>query len=151
MDAAVDSSMLISLTWSGSLWLVDACPFRLHIPAPVYEEVVTAGIARGYADAASIEAAIKDLPTVDARSAPTNDAAVLEAGQRIGTLLCNDIALGRRATNLNVLWLRTADVVLLSVKSGAISAERGRGALRALHGSGRITHELLTAYLEEFP
>lgn len=149
MDAAVDSSTLISLAWSGSLWLIEKSPMSFHIPVPVREEVVAAGVAHGYADAAAIESATKDCPSLDVGTTSGVDAAVLEAGVQIGALLCNDIALGRRASNLGVTWLRTADLVMVSVKARAIDAERGREVLESLRDTGRITDELLQSYLEE--
>lgn len=147
VNAAVDASTLISLAWSGSLWLIGISPIGLHIPAPVRDEVVVTGLSRGHADAAAIEASIKDLPVIDVES-PV-DAAVLEAGRRAGAIVCNDIALGRRAANLQVMWLRTADLVVVTVKANAISAHQGQGVVEALHGAGRITDELLADYMEE--
>lgn len=149
MNAAVDASTLISLAWSGSLWLIGISPIGLHIPAPVRDEVVVTGLSRGHADAAAIEASIKDLPVIDVVVESTVDAAVLEAGRRAGAIVCNDIALGRRAANLQVMWLRTADLVVLTVKADAISAHQGQGVVEALHGAGRVTDELLADYMEE--
>jgi hypothetical protein len=45
--------------------------------------------------------------------------------------------------------LRTADLVVLCVRSGRVTTRRGRAALQALHDSGRITLALLEAYREE--
>lgn len=149
MDVVVDSSTLISLAWSGSLWLIASCPVDLRVPVPVYDEVVTAGIAGGHVDARAIESSIKDLPRIDVTSVISVDAAVLQAGARVGALVCNDIALGRRAANLGAFWLRTADLIVLSVAAGAISTERGRQVVEALLDTGRITEELTQDYLKE--
>ena len=149
MNAVVDASSLISLAWSGALWLIAKAPVDLHLPTPVRDEVVVTGLARGYADAATIQANIEDLPLVDVEVASTVDAAVLEASTNVGALVCNDIALGRRASNLGVVWLRTADLVVLTVRSRSVPKARGRDVLTALRDAGRITDELLTEYAEE--
>jgi len=43
---------------------------------------------------------------------------VLAAALGVGTLVSNDLVLGRRAANLGVRWLRTADLLILCVKTG---------------------------------
>lgn len=149
MYAAVDSSTLISLAWSGQLELLDRVPLRMVVPADVLRETVEEGLERGYPDAAAIERAIAALPVTESAVAATVDAAVLEAGRAQGVLLTNDVALGRRAANLGVQWLRTADLVMLCVRSGSIGPERGIAAVRALRSAGRLTEDLLHAYLEE--
>ncbi len=149
MYAAVDSSTLISLAWSGQLELLDRVPLRMVIPAAVRRETVEEGLERGYPDAAAIERAIAGLFVTEGAVAATVDAAVLEAGRAQGVLLTNDVALGRRAANLGVRWLRTADLVMLCVRSGSIGPERGIAAVRALCSAGRLTEDLLHAYLEE--
>jgi predicted nucleic acid-binding protein len=154
---AVDSSTLISLAWAGQLELLRNTPVTLVVPHEVHQETVTEGVARGYPDAAAIEQAIK-LIHGPAAAAPaskaemdTVDHAVLEAGRTHGALLTNDLALGRRAANLGVRWLRTADFVVLCVRIGTVDSDRGVAALKALRSAGRITDELLGAYLEELP
>ncbi|MDN5861333.1 MAG: hypothetical protein L0H84_22250, partial [Pseudonocardia sp.] len=57
--------------------------------------------------------------------------------------------LGRRAANLGVRWLRTADLVSVCVRVGAMSVERGVAALHALHSAGRITETVRDEFLEE--
>jgi predicted nucleic acid-binding protein len=154
---AVDSSTLISLAWAGQLELLRHAPVTLVVPHEVYQETVTEGVARGYPDAAAIEQAIKltHHPAAGARASKaeldTVDHAVLEAGRTHGALLTNDLALGRRAANLGVRWLRTADFVLLCVRTGKVDSGRGVAALKALRSAGRITDELLEAYLKELP
>jgi predicted nucleic acid-binding protein len=156
---AVDSSTLISLAWAGQLELLRHTPVDLVVPHEVHQETVTEGVARGYPDAAAIEQAIK-LIHEPAAAAPaskaememdTVDHAVLEAGRTHGALLTNDLALGRRAANLGVRWLRTADFVVLCVRIGTVDSDRGVAALKALRSAGRITDGLLGAYLEELP
>jgi predicted nucleic acid-binding protein len=156
---AVDTSTLISLAWAGQLELLGRAPVELVVPDEVRQEAVVDGLARGYADAAAIEQAIKTIPgsapsrATDARTSADEmqsvDHAVLEAGRLHGALLTNDLALGRRAANLGVRWLRTADLVVLCVRSEQIDNDRGVAALKALHSAGRITEALLTAYLED--
>jgi len=74
---------------------------------------------------------------------------VLAAALGVGTLVSNDLVLGRRAANLGVRWLRTADLLILCVKTGTVNQDDGRAVLNALHASGRLTSALLTSYLEE--
>jgi hypothetical protein len=125
------------------------------VPDEVYREAVVEGVARGYSDVAAIEQAIKLIhdSTPDASTSTaemdTVDHAVLEAGRTHGALFTNDLALGRRAANLGVRWLRTADLVVLCVRTGAVDTDRGVTALKALRSAGRITEELLDTYLEE--
>lgn len=154
MRIAVDSSTLVSLAWAGQLELLSHTPLPLIVPYEVRHETVTEGLARGYPDAAAIEQAIKAIPspTPDpdrpAGSHPI-DHAVLEAGRTHGALATNDLALGRRAANLGVQWLRTADLVLLCVRTSTIDKDRGVAALKALRSAGRLTEDLLHAYLED--
>lgn len=153
---AVDSSTLISLAWAGQLELLSRAPIPLIVPHEVRQETVTEGLARGYPDAAAIEQAIKTIPSPGAGSDRPGephpiDHAVLEAGRRHGALLTNDLALGRRAANLGIQWLRTADFVVLCVRTNAVGADRGIAALKALRNAGRITEDLLNAYLEDLP
>jgi predicted nucleic acid-binding protein len=152
----LDSSTLISLAWAGQLELLSHLPIPLVIPDEVRHETVTEGLARGHPDAAAIERAIKTIPGPTAEpSRPDGphpiDHAVLEAGRLHGALATNDLALGRRAANLGVQWLRTADLVVLCVRAGAVSEVSGVAALRALRSAGRITEDLLIAYLEDLP
>ena len=156
MRIAVDSSTLISLAWAGQLELLSHTPLPLIVPHEVRHETVTEGLARGYPDAAAIELAIKTIPSPtpepghSAASHPI-DHAVLEAGRIHGALATNDLALGRRAANLGVQWLRTADLVVLCVRTSTVSKDRGVAALKALRSAGRITEDLLHAYLEDLP
>ncbi|MDQ3454557.1 MAG: hypothetical protein M3513_03595 [Actinomycetota bacterium] len=149
MPAVVDSSTLISLAWSGYLRLLHGVPVEMVVPDVVRTEVVTQGAAAGYADAVAIDTAIAALAIVATRPGGGVDAAVLAAAGQAGTLVTNDQALGRRAANLGSRWLRTADLVILCVKTDAISAVDGRAALDALHATGRLSPALHTRYLEE--
>jgi hypothetical protein len=152
----VDSSTLISLAWAGQLELLGHAPIPLTVPHEVRQETVIEGLARGYPDAAAIEQVIKTIPSPATESdSPaemhTVDHAVLEAGRLAGALLTNDLALGRRAANLGVQWLRTADLVVLCVRASTVSSDRGAAALKALRNAGRLTEDLLNAYLEDLP
>jgi hypothetical protein len=155
--AALDSSTLISLAWAGQLELLRHTPIPLVVPGRVRRETVIEGMDRGYPDAAAIEQAIKDLPDAELAGDPDDasqvdepvDHVVLQAGRVHGALVTNDLALGRRAANLGVVWLRTADLVVLCARTEMLSVERGVAALRALHHAGRITESLLHAYLED--
>jgi rRNA-processing protein FCF1 len=147
--AALDSSALISLAWAGQLQLLADVPVDLVVPAEVVAETVDEGLDCGYADAVAIATAVKALTVADPVGARTVDEAVLSVGRRHGTLVTNDLALGRRAANVAVRWLRTADLVVLCVRAGRSSPDRGAAAVRALRSAGRITDELARSYLEE--
>jgi predicted nucleic acid-binding protein len=149
VKAVVDSSVLISLAWAGLLDLLRDSPLDLVVPTEVYGETVLQGLARGHADAAAIEDAVLPLASQVTGVTDNVDAAVLRLGVDAGLLLTNDLALGRRAANLGVGWLRTADLVVLCVRRGRIDRRQGRAGLRALHHAGRITGELLEVYDEE--
>jgi len=73
---------------------------------------------------------------------------VVTAAREVGTLVANDLALGRRARNLGVRWLRTADLVVLGVRTSVISDGEARDAIVALRDAGRLTPELAGEYLE---
>jgi rRNA-processing protein FCF1 len=147
--AVLDSSTLISLAWSGHLQLLDDVPLDLVVPAEVVAETVDEGLDHGYADAAAIATAVKALTVAEPVGARTVDEAVLAVGRRHGLVVTNDLTLGRRAANVAVRWLRTADLVVLSVRTGHIGPDRGAAAVRALRSAGRLTDELARTYLEE--
>ncbi len=149
MSAVLDSSTLISLAWAGQLGLLAHAPVPMVVPDVVRAETVASGLASGHPDAAAIEAAIAPLAAVETEPAESVDQAVLAAAVRVGTLVSNDLALGRRAGNLGVRWLATADLLLLCVKTGTVSQDDGRMVLNALHAAGGLTSALLTSYLEE--
>jgi hypothetical protein len=129
--------------------MLGCVPLRPVVPAEVRRETVEDGLARGYADAAAIERAIAELPVTEGSITGTVDAARLEAGRAKGVLVTNDVALGRRAANLGIRWLRTTDLIVLCVHTGSIGPMRGVAAVRALHSAGRLTEDLLRAYLQE--
>jgi hypothetical protein len=95
------------------------------------------------------EAAIAPLESQPTKVARSADAAVLHLSRSVGTLITNDVALRRRAASLGAGWLRTADLVVLSVRAGRIESERGVAALQSLYSAGRITTDLLDAYRKE--
>ncbi len=74
---------------------------------------------------------------------------MLAAGRLDGFLATNDLALGRRARNVGVAWLRTADLVVLAARSGLSSSEEARNGIVALLAAGRITPQLANDYLED--
>lgn len=149
MDAVVDSSTLISLAWAGILDLIGISSIHLIVPSEVYEETVGQGRVRGHVDAAAIESAVASLESRAAGQAGSVDAKVLNLGREVGLLITNDVALGRRAANLGIGWLRTADLVVACARLNRIPAQRARAALQSLHDTGRITQELLEAYRRE--
>lgn len=150
MQAVVDSSSLISLARSGLLTILDDVPIEPVLLDVVRRETVDEGLAAGYADAAAIESTWsgRDLQET-APGDRTVDAVVLAAASGCGILVANDQALGRRAKNLGIRWLRSADLVMLAHRSGAMSSGAAKAAVGALCDSGRITAELAESYLEE--
>ncbi len=149
MRAVVDSSSLISLAWSGLLGVLSRSPLSLCILDVVREETVEQGIARGHPDASAIESAIVPFAVVRTAEAGNADRAVLEAAVEVGVLITNDVALGRRAANLGARWLRTADFVVLCVRTEKLTAQEGIAALDALRAAGRISESLLIDYRKE--
>jgi len=115
----------------------------------VEAESVDAGLARGHADAAAIEGAIAGLKRRTSGNEESVDAAVLVAARKVGTLVANDLALGRRARNLGVRWLRTADLVVLAARTSVIDAGEARDSIIALREAQRLTPQLAAEYLEE--
>lgn len=149
MVAVVDTSTLISLAWSGWLRVVALSPVELVVPEAVQREAVADGVASGYPDASAIQTAIGPLAVLPRTAENTVDQMVLAAAVEAGTVLTNDLALGRRASNLGVRWLRTADLIVLCVQAGRLESDSGRSALRALNSAGRLTAEMLADYLVE--
>lgn len=149
MRAVFDSSSLISLARAGIVDLVPRIPFEAVLVDQVWAEVVTAGRAGGHPDASALSAAFGRAPLVAAPASPTVDAAVLAVAAEVGTLVANDLALGRRARNLGVIWLRTADLIVFGRAVGALDAGDARRSITALRDSGRITPELADSYLED--
>ncbi|MBA2530230.1 MAG: hypothetical protein H0V19_09785 [Euzebyales bacterium] len=149
MDVTIDSSTVISLAWAGLLRLLADAPFTVTVPQVVQHETVTDALAAGHADAAAIQAALAPFRTVTAPEGATADEAVLATAHLTGILLSNDAALGRRAANSGITWLRTADMVVLYARLGLLARRDAAGALDALHAAGRITADLLSASLEE--
>lgn len=126
---------------------VDLEPVVLDV---VRAECVLAGAAGGHADAAAIDTALAGYPVQPtSTAAPTVDLSVLEASREVGALVTNDLALGRRARSLGAHWLRTADLVVLSVRAGRLDALRAQRAIDALQAAGRITAELAHDYYLE--
>ncbi len=145
----IDTSTLISLARSGQLRVLDLTPLPVVILDVVRGEAVDDGQTGGHADAASIATALADRRTVPAPGSPTVDGAVLAAAQLDGFLATNDVALGRRARNLGVAWLRTADLVLLAARTGGLAHAEARNAIVALRAAQRITPTLAHDFLEE--
>lgn len=137
------------LVFTDSLHLLARIPLDPVLLDVVWDEVVAAGISGGYADASALESSLVGLPRIPASAGTNVDASVLAAAVDAGVLVANDLALGRRARNLGVTWLRSADLALVGVTFGAISSDEARGAIIALRDSCRITPQLAAEYLEE--
>jgi hypothetical protein len=121
-------------------------PGTLRVPYCVRGDSRLAG---GHADASAIEAALSGLPVTPAPAATSVDAAVLAAAVGAGTLLSNDLALGRGARNAGVRWFRTADLVVLAHRLRRLHLDDSRAVVQALRDSGRLTSNLAEDYLEE--
>jgi predicted nucleic acid-binding protein len=150
MDAVIDSSSLISLARAGLLPLLRQPFVQPIILDAVRIETVDAGLAGSHPDAVAIEAATvgwEERKTPPGQSSV--DAVVLEASRPVGMLVANDQALGRRARSLGVRWLRTADLVVLLVRTEHIPGEDGRRAVMALRDAGRLTAEMADEYCVE--
>lgn len=147
--AVIDSSSLISLAWAGRLELINALPIELVVIDAVYAEVVEEGLARGYPDAAAIEHALRRVLRAPDPVAGSVDERVVAAGVGVGVVVANDQVLGRRCQNRGGSWLRTADLVVLAVRTGSIDVQFGRAAIQALLSTGRITQTLADDYLAE--
>ncbi len=146
----VDSSSWISLARSGLLSLVERLPLDMALLDLVHDEVVGEGVRTGHADAELLEAVLGSWTRVPAPGGrDTVDAAVLAAAQQAGGLVCNDLALGRRARSLAIPWLRTADLMVLAVRTAVINAGEGAEAIDALEAAGRISQELAGSYRGE--
>lgn len=143
----VDSSTLISLARSGNVGLLAESCLDFAIPDVVWDETVITGVAAGYRDAGVIEKRLADRPRLP--SIQTGDAGVLEAAVGADALVCDDIALGRRARSLGIRWLRTPDLVLLVVRLGEIDASEGRSSMIALREAGRLDDATARSYLGE--
>jgi len=150
MRAVIDSSSWISLARAGLLDLLRAVAVEPVLLDVVHAEIVDEGRRGGHPDAAALTAAVAGVrvTTTTGRERAV-DARVLDAAQDIGVLIANDLALGRRARSLGVAWIRSADVILLAVRSGSVSSREGLDGLRALEDTGRITSELAEAYREQ--
>ena len=144
----VDSSTLISFARAGLLGFLARLPLPLVVLDVVWEEVVIAGRTGQHADAIAIEAAFGERPRERAPARGNVDDAVLGAAVSDGVLACNDLTLGRRARNLGVRWLRTADLIVLAARSGASSHGEAAAGIEALAHAGRITENLRDEYLE---
>jgi hypothetical protein len=145
----LDSSSLISLARAGLLQLIARLDEPRTIPDVVWREVVVEGRARQYPDAFAIEAVLEPpsaTPQTDA-GGETVDEVVLQAAVIDGTLLANDLALGRRARNLGARWLRSADLIVLLAATGRAHLEEARAGIQALWSAGRITEALRDDYL----
>ncbi|MCA1839873.1 MAG: hypothetical protein ABR507_11395 [Actinomycetota bacterium] len=145
----IDSSSLISLARSGLLPLLARLPIKPVILDVVEREAVEEGLTRGHADAAAIESAISSFTRVATPQEASADSEVLNAAVASGTLVANDLALGRRAHNLGVKWLRTADLIVLLVETRAMTSREAREAISALVAAGRLSEELSAEYLKE--
>jgi rRNA-processing protein FCF1 len=144
----LDSSTLISLARSGLLHVLVRLPLEFVVLDVVWDEVVVAGRSGQHADALVIEQALTGRERRKAPPAQTADEAVLLAAADDGVLACNDVTLGRRARNMGARWVRTADLLLLLVRSGSASEQEARGGVEALFNAGRITETLRDEYLE---
>jgi hypothetical protein len=150
MAWVVDSSTWISLARSGLLGLARRLPIELVLLDVIHREVVIEGRAAGHADAEVIAAVLESWPiTGTPPGRATVDEAVLVAAGGAAGLVANDLALGRRAKALAIPWLRTADLVVLAVRSSVMDTAEGHQSIEALEAAGRISAELAGTYRRE--
>jgi rRNA-processing protein FCF1 len=134
---------------AGLLDVLHTVPVEPVLLDVVHAEIVGEGRRGGYADAAALTTAVAAIPvTATGGQGSPVDTHVLDAAQDVGILVANDLALGRRARSLGVAWIRTADLIVLAVRSGSMSSTDGIDGLSALEDTGRITRELAEAYRE---
>lgn len=149
MRAVVDSSSWISLARAGLLEVLRSVSVEPVLLDVVHAEIVDEGRRGGYPDATALSAAVDGIPQTPTTGTAPIDSRILDAAQMVGMLIANDLALGRRARSLGIAWIRTADLIILAVKKGSMSARDGIEGLGALEASGRITRELADAYREQ--
>lgn len=149
MRAVVDSSSWISLARAGLLDVLRSAAVEPVLLDVVHAEIVGEGRRGGHADAVVLAGAVAAVPVTPTEPDDRVDTRVLNGARQIGVLIANDLALGRRARSLGVAWIRTADLVVLSVKQGSMSSADGVEGLRALEASGRISAELADTYREQ--
>jgi hypothetical protein len=149
MRAVVDSSSWISLARAGLLDILATAAVEPVLLDVVRAEIVDEGRRGGHADAASLSAALAGVAPTPTKTGTPVDVRVLEGARAVGLLVANDLALGRRARSLGVAWIRTADLIVIAVRTGSLSLRDGEEALQALHASGRITRELADSYMEQ--
>jgi hypothetical protein len=143
----VDSSTLISLARSGNVGLLAGSRLDFVIPEVAWDEAVIVGVAAGYQDAGVIAERLAHLPRRPSQQ--TGDAGVLEAAAGADALVCDGIALGRRARSLGTAWLRTSDLVVLLVRLGEMDASAGRSSVIALREAGRLDDATARSYVGE--
>lgn len=146
-----DATPLIYLAKVGQLELASHLEGRCRIPEPVYDEVVTAGLEEGHADARRIERCIDDgifdVVSVDEtllrdrlrRNPNVSDAdvAVLACAASLDATALMDEAAGRRVADVEGIETRgTAYLVLLCAKRGAISVSEARETIDAMIDAG---------------
>jgi rRNA-processing protein FCF1 len=144
----VDSSTLISLARAGLLGALSRLPVEPVILDVVWDEVVIAGRSGQHADAVAVEHALGGRPRQKASVANTVDEAVFLAARDDGVLVCNDLTLGRRARNVGARWIRTADLLVLQLRSGSGSRQEAVAGIEALFAAGRISEQLRDEYVE---
>lgn len=149
MRAVIDTSSLISLAWAGQLELLPSVPLTVLVLDSVYQESVTDGLGHGHPDAAAIEHAIASMTRIEDPAGVSVDDRVVVAAASYGAVITNDQVIGRRARNLGARWVRTADLVILTVRSGFVDPSAGGAAIQSLHSAGRITDGMRDRYLEE--
>lgn len=150
MTLVFDASPLVVLATAERLDLlahVDEC----LLTERVHEEVVTAGLEHGYADARRIARAVDDgvlsvravdettryatLADIDGLSAA--DASVLALGAQLDATVVMDEAIGREVADAEGIDSRgTAYLVLSLVRDGDLSAAEGRAVVDDLVDAG---------------
>jgi predicted nucleic acid-binding protein len=166
MKTVIDTSTLISLAKISSLELLPKSRKKVVLPHAVYEEAVIQGEERGIADATVIKGFIKNygieivgtkrnfiraLRSRISRNLSKGDEAVLSVAFSAGAkeVLTNDDGLGKIAMGLGFRVMATPDLLMESVKEGAMNIQDFENFVRGLVVENRLGSALAELYLME--
>lgn len=155
MEVVVDSSALIPLSWTGSLWLIDETFEAIHTSEDVRGEVLTEGKPGTDALRSFLEnATVHPTPPTANRLADlegvtvADSSVILLADSLSAALLVNDKGLVEvaRTRGIDCWWVTT--LLLKSTKSGVLMAEEAVDLLYELVDGGMNLHPRVYARVE---
>lgn len=147
MRATSDAGPLIALCKLESLHLLPALYQEILIPSPVYDEVVTRGVAAGYADATAVAQALahSEFSVVDTRRdvllpavhtislGPGEQHAIHLALQRASDWLLVDDSLAREAASALGLRVKgTLGILVQAYRVGLLTVEQRNIAFQTI-------------------